>query len=131
MALAGSSKPKLGNLVKLEYARDHGFCRETVTAYEATDEEYSVGSLVGKATGETKYKLVDPSLSDGSEVVVGIVLENKTVPATTDTEITILARGMAIVGNKALVYDKTFTELQKTAAINEIQALNILVRTQV
>lgn len=131
MALVNSSSPKLGNLLKLEYAREHGFCRETVIANEAAAEQYSVGSLVGKVTADGKYKLVDPTAVDGSQVVAGIVLENKPVAATTDTEITILARGMAIVADKAIVYDKTFDAGQKTAAVAEIQALNILVRTQV
>lgn len=130
MALVASTKPKIGNLVKHEYGREHGYCREIVTVNEAAAESYSIGSLVGKVTADGKYKLVDPSAVDGSQVVAGVIIENKDIPATTDTEVIVMVRGNAILGENALVFDKTFTDPQKAAAKAEIEALNILVRPQ-
>ena len=130
MALVGSTKPKIGNLVKHEYGREHGYCREVLTVNEAAAEEYSIGSLVGKVTATGKYKLVDPTAGDGSEVVAGIVIENKSIPATTDTDVVVMVRGNAIVADQAIVFDKTFDAGQKAAAKAEIEALGILVRQQ-
>lgn len=131
MALVASTKPKLGNLVKMETEKNHGFCREKYTVNEAALVDYSIGSLVGQVTAGGKYKLVDPTAVDGSEVVAGVVLENKTIQATTDTEVVVLVRGPAIIGDQAIVYDNAFDAGQTTAAIAEIEALGILVRTQV
>lgn len=131
MALVASTKPLLGNLLKAELWKDHGFCRETLTVNEAAAETYSIGSLVGKVTATGKYKLVDPAAVDGSQVVAGIVIKNVDIAATTDTEIPVLVRGPAVVGEAAIVFDKTFDAGQQATAKAEIEALNILVKPQV
>lgn len=131
MALVAQTKPKLGNLVKKEQWPESGWCREVLTVNEAAAATYTIGSLVGKVTATGKYQLVDPTAVDGSQVVAGIVLENKSIPATTDTEVVVMVRGSAIVGDQAIVYDNAFDAGQKTAALAEIEALGILVRTQI
>ena len=130
MALVATRKPLLGNLLKHEYA-NRTYTRETVTVNEAAAEEYSVGSLVGKVTATGKYKLVDPTAVDGSEVVAGVVIENKSVLATTDTSVAVLVRGPAIIADGAIVFDKTFDAGQQTAAKAEIESLGIVIRQQV
>lgn len=131
MALVAQTKPKYGNLVKHEYATEHGYCREKYTVNLAADTDLVIGDLLGKVTASGKYVLVDPTAVDGSEVVAGVVLENKSVLATTDTEVVTMVRGNAIIADNAIVYTNTFDANQKAQAIAEIESLGIVVRQQV
>lgn len=131
MAKIGTRGPRVGNLVKAETLVEHGYCREPITVNVASETALSVGSVLGKVTATGKYVPHDPDAVDGSEVVAAISLENITVAATTDTEVAGLVRGQAIVGRDALVYDVAHDAAQKTAAEAELEALGILVRTQV
>lgn len=131
MALVASTAPKLGNLVKHEYGKEHGYCREKFVVNVGSETALTIGSLLGKVTATGKYQLVDPTAVDGSEVVAGVVIENKTVPASTDTEVVVLVRSPAIIADNAIVYDNTFDAAQKAAAISEIESLGIVVRQQV
>jgi hypothetical protein len=131
MALVATRKPLLGNLLKHEYARDHGFCREVVTVNIGSDTDLSVGSVLGKVTATGKYTVSDPKAVDGSEVVAAIVVENKSVTASTDTSVAVLVRGPAIVAKQALVFDVAHDAGQTATAISEIESLGIVVREQV
>jgi hypothetical protein len=131
MALVATRKPLLGNLLKHEYARDHGFCREVVTVNIGSDTDLSVGSVLGKVTATGKYTVSDPTAVDGSEVVAAIVVENKSVTASTDTSVAVLVRGPAIVAKQALVFDVAHDAGQTATAISEIESLGIVVREQV
>jgi hypothetical protein len=121
----------LGNLVKHEYAREHGFCREVVTVNVAADTELSVGSVLGKVTATGKYTVSDAAAVDGSEVAAAIVVENKSVAATTDTEVAVIVRGPAIIAKQALVFDVAHDAGQIATAVAEIQSLGVVVREQV
>ena len=131
MSLISTRKPLLGNLVKHEYAREHGFCREVVTVNVAADTELSVGSVLGKVTATGKYLPSDPAAVDGSEVAAAIVVENKSVAATTDTEVAVIVRGPAIIAKQALVFDVEHDAGQIATAVAEIQSLGVVVREQV
>jgi hypothetical protein len=123
--------PRVGNLVKAEQLLEHGYCREGVTVNVASETTLSVGSVLGKVTSSGKYVTSDPDAVDGSEVAAAICLENKTVAATTDTEVAVLIRGAAIVGRDALVYDVDHDATEAGVAEAELEALGILVRTQI
>lgn len=129
MPQIGSRKPRLGNLLKMETAVEHGYCRETGTVEFGSETELSVGSVVAKVAGN--YVPRNPTGNDGSEVAAGVVMENKTIPANTETEITVLVRGPSIVAREALVFDVAHNDAQKAAAEAELQAAGILARTQV
>lgn len=131
MALVAQTKPKLGNLVKHEYLPSQGYCREVYTANFAAEADVTIGSLLGKVTATGKYVLVDPTAVDGSEVVAAVCLENKTIAATTDTDVVVLVRGNAIIADNAIVYDNAFDAGQKATAVSEIESLGIVVRQQV
>lgn len=134
MALISTRKPLLGNLVKHEYAREHGFCREVVTVNVAADTELSVGSVLGKVTATGKYVPVNAAAvvgQEGAEVAAAIVVENKSVAATTDTDVAVLVRGPAIVAEGGLVFDVAHTAVQIATAVGELESLGIVVRKQV
>lgn len=134
MALIATRKPLLGNLVKHEYAREHGFCREVVTVNVAAATELSVGSVLGKVTATGKYVPVNAAAvvgQEGAEVAAAIVVENKSVAATTDTEVAVIVRGPAIIAKQALVFDVAHNAGQIATAVAEIQSLGVVVREQV
>lgn len=131
MALISTRKPLLGNVVKHEYAREHGFCREVVTVNIADATELSNGSVLGKVTATGKYTVSDPAAVDGSEVAAAIVVENKSVAAATDTEVAVMVRGPAIVTQSGLVFDVAHDAGQIATAVGEIESLGIVVRTAV
>jgi len=125
MTQIGTRDPKLGNLVKYEEGTHIGYCRDTVTVNEASAEEYTVGTLLG--FDGTDYKISVEAAVDGSEVVAAVVLENKSIAATTDTEVSVLVRGPAGVSQDALVLgDRTEADV-----VSELEALGIKVMTTV
>lgn len=131
MALVGTRKPLIGNLVKYEFLIAHGYTREIVTVNTTDATELSIGSVLGKVTADGKYKPRDPDASTGEEVSAAVVVENKSVPASTDTEVAVMVRGPSILADNALVFDVSHDSGQKETAIQEIQTLGIVVRTQV
>lgn len=131
MSLVATRKPLLGNVVKLEYAREHGFCREVVEVLVDSDTDLSIGSVLGKVTSTGQYAPRDPDATDGSEVAAAIVVENKSVTASTATDVAVIVRGPAIVAADGLVYDVTHTTTQIEEAVAEIESLGVVVREQV
>ena len=131
MATIATRAPRLGNLVKAEQLVEHGYCRELVTVNITAGGDVTVGSVLGKVTADGKYTYSDPAAVDGTEVAAAICLENKTIAAATDTPVTVLIRGAAIVGRDAIVYDVAHDATEAATAEAELEALGILVRTQV
>ena len=132
MALVATRKKTLGNVLKYETASEHGYCREVVTVNTVGATELSVGSVVGKITASGKYVPRDPAAVDGSEVSAGMVTENKSVAAATDTEVAVIVRGPSILAEGGLVFDVAHDAGQTATAIAELNALNgVIVRTSV
>lgn len=108
---------KLSNTVKQEYNADLAYCRTVATAYEAAAKTYKIGDVVGLITASGKVKLAVETAVDGSKVFYGVVLEDKVVPATTDTKLVVAVRGPMTV-NKAGVYlDSTYDDATKKGVI--------------
>lgn len=103
MPVIANEPKRLSDLLKVTEHQlwDAGYMVDFVTVNEATATDYEIGMLLG--TDGAKYKISDPAASDGSEDIVAVVLENKAIPATTDTVVKVLVRGGAIVADKALV----------------------------
>lgn len=103
MPVIANEPKRLSDLLKVTEHQlwDAGYMVDFVTVNEAAATDYEIGMLLG--TDGTKYKISDPAASDGSEDIVAVVLENKAIPATTDTMVKVLVRGGAIVADKALV----------------------------
>ena len=47
-ALISTEGVRIGNVVKKEYWAESGFCRKAVTAYEASEKTYAIGTVLGK-----------------------------------------------------------------------------------
>jgi hypothetical protein len=122
---------RFSNTVKHEYEPALGFCRESVTANEASVKTYAIGTVLGKVTATGKYKVAVATATDGSEVAAAVVVEDKAVAATTDTKVLALVRGPAIVGKAALVLDASFDlQAEKDAVYAALAAKGILVNDQ-
>lgn len=108
---------RLSNVLKAELFPELGYCREVVTVNEAAAAEYVPGTVVGKVTTGGKYKVAVETATDGSKVFAGVVLEAKSIAATTDTKVLILKRGPASVSKGALVIDATYDNATKLGVV--------------
>lgn len=125
------TQPKrYSDLVKREQWADMGWCNEKVTVNVAAETALTIGSVVGKVTATGKYVPRDHAAVDGSQVAAGVVLENITVPATTDTSVLVMVDGDAFLAEESLVFDVAHDAGQKAAAVAELKALGIKTKTQ-
>lgn len=132
MAVISTENFRLSNLVKYELEPSLAYCREVVTANEASETEYVIGTALGKVTADGKFKVSDEAAVDGSETVDALVIEDVTVAAATDTSVLVLKRGPAIVSKDAIVLDASYDDnAKKQAAYDALEALGILVNTTV
>jgi hypothetical protein len=119
---------RFSNTVKAELWPNHAYCREVVVANEATAKEYVIGAVLGMVTATSKYRIVEATASDGSQNAAAVVLEDKTVPATTDTRVLVLFRGPAIVSKDALSFGASVdTQPERNAIYAALVAKGIIV----
>src|SRR5574343_1437447 len=124
MATIATDLLRKSNLVKQELFPEQGYNYDAVTVNEAATKTYAVGTVLGKVTATGKYKICKADAVDGSEVAAAICVEDKTIPATTDTKVLVLARGPAIISKGALVLDATVnTDAEKAAVSAALEAL--------
>jgi len=114
----------LGDLLKYEapnlYSRD----RATV----ASGRKLALGTVVGRDTLTTKLKALSPTATDGTEIAVGVLAAD--VDATLiDIDQALLIARHAIVATHALVWPAAITPTEKAAAIAQLEARGVLVRT--
>ena len=132
MPIIATDTPRLSNLVKHEYEPSLGFCRAAVTVNEAAATTYQVGTVLGKVTATGKYVVAKETAVDGSKVPAAVVIEDKSVAATTDTKVLTIVRGNAILSKGALVLDATYDDATKKQAVYDaLEAKNILVNETV
>lgn len=117
MSVIATATLRLSNLVKKEQWTDVGYCREVVTVNEAAIKTYAVGTVLGKVTANGKYMICVQTAVDGSQTAAAIVLEDKTIAATTDTKLVVMTRGPASISAGALVLDASHNLDAEKAAI--------------
>ena len=128
MTVLYTDKMRLSNLVKKEQWTDVGYCREVVTVNEAAIKTYAVGTVLGKVTADGKYKIAVQTAVDGSAVAAAIVLEDKTIAATTDTKLVVMTRGPASISAGALVLDASYAlDAEKAVVYAAFEAARIQV----
>ena len=128
MTLIATENLRLSNMLKRELWSEQGYCRLAVTVNEATEIDYKIGQVLGKkVTTDGKYVEYDGTAGDGSEVAAAIVLQDISIPASTDTVVLALVKGPAIVSDGGLVFK---TGVDEAAAKTNLEALGINVDTQ-
>lgn len=126
MTVIATENPRLSNVVKHEYEPSLGWCREVVTVNGAA-AELVVGTVLGKVTATGKYKVAVETATDGSKVPAAVVIEDKSLKASTDTGVLAIVRGPAIVSKGGLVLDATYDNATKVdAALGALATSNIL-----
>lgn len=131
MAVISTEKVRLSHVVKQMLWPELGYCIATVTVNDAA-ATLEIGTVLGKVTVGGKYKVAVQTAIDGSEVADAIVVEAVTVPATTDTSVTVLLRGPASVSKAGLVLDATYDlDAEKAAVYAALEAKGIQVRDAV
>lgn len=119
--------PTLGDLLK--YELNGNYSRETVTLKAGT--KYALGSVLGKITASSKYRLSPAAQvvgDEGAETAVAVLLEAIDATAADKTGL-IVARGPTIVSKAALVFDASVDDDAKKGAKHvELSAAGIVPR---
>ncbi len=128
MALLATELQKLSNTFKQELWADLAFCRTVATANEAGAKTYKLGDVLGKVTASGKVKLAVETAVDGSKDFYAICMEDKTVPATTDTKVLVAIRGPMSVNKAGVCLDATYdNDTKKNVVYAAREAKNIQV----
>jgi hypothetical protein len=98
--------------------------RETITVLSG--ETLEAGAVLGKVTASGKYKALDPAAVDGSEAAAG-VLYGAVDASAADAEGVAIMR-LAEVNGAELVWPAGITAGQKTTALGQLAALNVIAR---
>lgn len=219
MTVIATDTARASNLIKHEHWPETGYCRKSVTAFEATAKTYAVGTVLGKViadgtatsaadagntgdgvmgavtvtagavvgkyrlvittvaanagtfvvidptgrmlgagtvavaysdsgiaftladgaadfvvgdaftilvAGAYEYKIAVQTATDGTAVAAAVVIEDKAVPATTDTAVLVLEKGPAEISKDALVLDASYdTAAEKQVVYDALEALGI------
>ena len=127
MSVIATDSLRLSNLVKREYQPEMAYCREVVT-FNGLASDLKIGTVLGKVTATGKYIRAVQTAVDGSAVFAGILMEDKTVLATTDTKVLIMTRGPASVSKGGVVFDATYDlDAEKNVVYAAMEAKGIQV----
>ena len=113
----------LGDLLKYEapnlYSRD----RVTVTS----GQNLPLGTVLGIVTASGKYKQIDPSAEDGTQVAAAVLLQACDATLADRDDGLVVARH-AILADYALAWPEAVTNAEKLTALAQIKALGVIVR---
>jgi hypothetical protein len=98
--------------------------RETITVLSG--QNLQAAAVLGKVTASGKYKVLAPAAVDGSEVAAGILYDAVDASAA-DAEGVVIIR-LAEVNAAELVWPAGITAGQKTTALGQLAAVNIIAR---
>lgn len=113
----------LGDLLK--YEAPNLYSRDRVTV--AAGQNVPLGTVLGIVTANGKYKQIDPSADDGTQVAAGVLLQNCDATLADRDNGLVVARH-AIVSDHALQWPEAITAAEKASAIAQLKALGVLVR---
>ena len=113
----------LGDLLK--YDAPNLYSRDRVTV--ASGQNLPLGTVLGIVTASGKYKQIDPSAEDGTQVAAGVLIQPCDASAADRTDGLLIVRH-AIVSDHALAWPAAITSAEQLAAIAQLKALGVLVR---
>ena len=113
----------LGDLLK--YEAPNLYSRDRVTV--ASGQNLPLGTVLGIVTASGKYKQIDPSAEDGTQVAAGVLLQGCDATLADRDNGLVVARH-AIVSDHALQWPDAIAAAEKASAIAQLKALGVLVR---
>lgn len=132
MPLIATDTFRLSHVLKHEYEPGLAYCREAVLANEVAAQTYAPGTVLGRVTATGRFRICVQNAADGSQNPAAIVMEDKSIPANTDTRVLVLVRGPAMVSKSGLILHSSFDLLaEQQAAWAAIEALGIRVQDAV
>lgn len=123
MATVFTEAMNLGDLLKFE--APNLYSRDRVTV--ASGQNLPLGTVVGVVTASGKYKQLDPSADDGTQVAAGVLLQPCDATLA-DRDNGLVVTRHAIVSDHALAWPDAITTGEKASAIAQLKALGVLVR---
>lgn len=106
------------------YESNPNFTRGIRTVAPGADTEYPVGTLLADDGTGTAIEIA-PAASDGTEVLVGIVIQHAFVEAGQTYKLLTLENGEARIKAETIVWPAGITAPQQAAIEAQIKALNI------
>ena len=113
----------LGDLLK--YEAPNLYSRDRVTV--ASGQNLPLGTVLGIVTASGKYKQIDPSAEDGTQVAAGVLLQACDATLIDRDDGLVVARH-AVVAHRALAWPDAITTAEQLTAIAQLKALGVLVR---
>jgi hypothetical protein len=125
--MAIEENKNLGDLLK--YEADKNYCRETVTV--ASGQNLKLGTVVGlkTATDEVKIVSLNDEETDGSDVPIGVLLED--VDATLEAKKALMIARDAILASGSVVFPEGATTDQKKKITKDLEAKGLVIRQSV
>ena len=114
----------LGDLLK--YEAPNLYSRDRVTV--AAGQTLPLGTVLGLVTATGKVKQIDPSATDGSQYAAGVLMQDADAHLADRNDGLMVARH-AIVSDHALQWPVGIAAAEQHAAILQLKALGVLVRT--
>ena len=119
-----NSLPTLGDLLKFEAPQFYS--RSAITI--AAGQNLPMGTVLGRKTADDKHQAFDPTATDGTETPVGVLLGD--IDATLiDREDALLLARHAMVAEKLVLWPVGIDADIKKAAVRQLEAIGILIRT--
>ena len=113
----------LGDLLK--YEAPNLYSRDRVTV--ASGQNLPLGTVLGIVTASGRYKQIDPSAEDGTQVAAGVLLQACDA-ALIDRDDGLVVARHAVVAHHALAWPDAITTAEQLTAIAQLKALGVLVR---
>jgi glutamate formiminotransferase len=125
--MAIEENKNLGDLLK--YETDKNYCREVVTV--AAGQNLKIGTVVGMktATDEVKIVSLNGEETDGSDVAIGVILEDAN--ATSGAKKALMIARDAIVASGVVVFPEGATADQKKKIKKDLEARGLVIRQSV
>ncbi len=138
MTVIATDTQRYSNVVKREDGAEWGQCKKMVTV-NGPAATLPIGTVLGKVTANGKYKVLEASAVDGSQVAAAVIVGNAfgqavstVMAATTDTKFLVLYRGICAVADTSLTMGASVTAgALTTAAYDQLAAVGIDVLTAI
>jgi hypothetical protein len=132
MAIIATDSMRYSNLVKREDGPEWGQCKKMVVL-NGPAGTFPIGTVIGQVTATGKFKVVEATATDGSQVASAVIVGDfmghpvpVTVAANTDTKFLVLYRGICGVADKALTFGASVTPgALTTTAYAQLAAVGI------